>query len=253
MIGQNGDMSGRSGSARSLAFMFAATALLVSCGGDDGSSDTLAPLPTNVSTTVESTLAPMVSTTGVPDATTTSIVATTTTVPEAAELVLSPDSLGSVRFGVDPEGAIAFVTSLLGEPDSDSGYVDAVSDFGYCPGSQVRGVRWGDLLMLFGDDSTVSSGRLHFYGWRFGPVRSSVHDPLGPATAGGITLGSTVNELLAAHPSADVVNDDVYGAGFDIDFGSRGLVSGSLTDDSPNGVIVDLFGGVNCRQWAVGI
>ncbi|MFM8562995.1 MAG: hypothetical protein ACKOCE_03770 [Acidimicrobiia bacterium] len=246
-------MNERPGPTRLLAFVFTATSLMVACGGGDGSSDTLAPLPTNVSTTVESTLAPMVSTTGVPAATTTTIAATTTTVPKAAELVLSPDSLGSVRFGVDPEGAIVYVTSLLGEPDSDSGYVDAVSDFGFCPGSQVRGVRWGDLLMLFGDDSTVASGRLHFYGWRFGPARSSVHDPMGPATAGGVTLGSTVNELLAAHPSADVVIDDVYGAGFDLDFGGRGLVSGSLTDDSPNGVIVDLFGGVNCRQWAVGI
>jgi hypothetical protein len=78
-------------------------------------------------------------------------------------------------------------------------------------------------------------------------------EPVGPATEGGVTLGSTVNEVLAAHPNADVYNDDVYGAGFDIDFGSRGLVSGSLSNDASNGVTLDLFGGVNCRQWAVGI
>lgn len=226
---------------------------LAACGDGGGGDETLAPLPTNVSTTSASTLAPMVSTTGVAQSTTTVVIETTTTVPVAAKLVLSGDSLGDVRFGVDAEGAIAYVESLLGAPDSDSGYVDFASDFGMCPGSQVRGVRWGDLLLLFGDESEVASGRLHFYGWRFGPLRSTAPAPAGPATEGGVTLGSTVNELLEAHPTADVVNDDVYGAGFDLDLGSRGLVSGSLTDDSPTGVIVDLFGGVNCRQWAVGI
>ena len=238
---------------RRLAPLVAAASVVVACGGDGGGSDTLAPLPTNVSTTTASSLVPMVTTTGVPVSTTTVVSETTTTVPPAAELVLRGDSLGDVRFGVDAEGAIAYVESLLGAPDSDSGYVDSVSEFGMCPGEQVRGVRWGDLLLLFGDESEVASGRLHFYGWRFGPVGTSMPEPVGPATDGGISLGSTVNELLAAHPSADVVNDDVYGAGFDLDLGGRGLVSGSLSDDSPNGVVLDLFGGVNCRQWAVGI
>jgi hypothetical protein len=233
--------------------MFIVVLAVVSCGGDGGNSDTLAPLPTNGPTTVASTLAPMVTTTGVPGSTTTTMVDVTTTVPLAAKLVLRGDSLGDVRFGVDPEGAIAYVESLLGSPDSDSGYVDVASEFGLCPGSQVRGVRWGDLLLLFGDESEVASGRLHFYGWRYGPVGAAMPEPVGPATEGGVTLGSTVNEVLAAHPNADVYNDDVYGAGFDIDFGSRGLVSGSLSNDASNGVTLDLFGGVNCRQWAVGI
>lgn len=224
-----------------------------SCGGDDGGSDTLAPLPTNVSTTSAATLAPMVSTTGVPSSSTTVMPQTTTTVPVAAKLVLRGDSLGDVRFGVDADGAIAYVESLLGNPNSDSGWVDAASEFGLCPGSQVRGVRWGDLLLLFGDESEVASGRLHFYGWRYGPVGSSMPEPLGPATEGGVTLGSTVNEVLAAHPNADVYNDDVFGAGFDIDAGSRGLVSGSLSNDSPNGVTLALFGGVTCGEWSSGI
>jgi len=228
-------------------------ALLTACGGGDGASDTLAPLPTNVSTTSASTLAPMVSTTGAPESTTTTVSDTTTTLPAAAKLVLRGDSLGDVRFGVDADGAIAYVESLLGAPDSDSGYVDAASEFGLCPGAQVRGVRWGDLLLLFGDESEVASGRLHFYGWRYGPVGTSMPRPEGPATEGGVTLGSTVNEVLRAHPNADVYTDDVFGAGFDIDAGTRGLVSGSLSNDSPNGVTLALFGGVTCGEWSSGI
>ena len=231
----------------------AVLALLAACGGGDGASETLAPLPTNVSTTAASTLAPMVTTTGVPESTTTLVVDITTTVPAAAKLVLRGDSLGDVRFGVDAEGAISYVESLLGVPDSDSGYVDSASEFGLCPGEQVRGVRWGDLLLLFGDESEVASGRLHFYGWRFGPVGTSMPEPVGPATEGGITLGATVTEVLKAHPNADVYSDDVFGAGFDIDAGARGLVSGSLSNDSPNGVTLALFGGVTCGEWASGI
>jgi hypothetical protein len=154
---------------------------------------------------------------------------------------------------VDAEGAISYVETLLGQPDSDSGYVDAASEFGLCPGNQVRGVRWGDLLLLFGDESEVASGRLHFYGWRFGPVGTSMPEPVGPATEGGVSLGATVNEVLKAHPNADVYSDDVFGAGFDIDAGARGLVSGSLSNDSPNGVTLALFGGVTCGEWASGI
>ena len=229
------------------------TLIIAACGADGGGSDTLAPLPTNVSTTAASTLAPMVTTTGVPESTTTTMLDVTTTVPVAAKLVLRGDSLGDVRYGVDAEGAIAYVESLLGNPDSDSGYVDSTSEFGMCPGAQVRGVRWGDLLLLFGDESEVASGRLHFYGWRYGPVGAAMPEPVGPATEGGVTLGSTVNEVLAAHPGADVYNDDVFGAGFDIDSGSRGLVSGSLSNDAPNGVTLALFGGVTCGEWASGI
>ena len=214
------------------------TLIIAACGADGGGSDTLAP---------------MVTTTGVPESTTTTMLDVTTTVPVAAKLVLRGDSLGDVRFGVDAEGAIAYVESLLGNPDSDSGYVDSTSEFGMCPGAQVRGVRWGDLLLLFGDESEVASGRLHFYGWRYGPVGAAMPEPVGPATEGGVTLGSTVNEVLAAHPGADVYNDDVFGAGFDVDSGSRGLVSGSLSNDAPNGVTLALFGGVTCGEWASGI
>lgn len=238
---------------RRFAPLVAIASVVAACGGDGGGSDTLAPLPTNVSTTAASTLAPMVTTTGVPESTTTLAVDITTTVPAAAKLVLRGDSLGDVRFGVDAEGAISYVETLLGQPDSDSGYVDAASEFGLCPGNQVRGVRWGDLLLLFGDESEVASGRLHFYGWRFGPVGTSMPEPVGPATEGGVSLGATVNEVLKAHPNADVYSDDVFGAGFDIDAGARGLVSGSLSNDSPNGVTLALFGGVTCGEWASGI
>jgi len=238
---------------RRLAPVVVMVTVVVACGGDGGGSDTLAPLPTNPSTTTASSLVPMVTTTGVPVSTTTSVVETTTTVPAAAKLVLRGDSLGDVRFGVDAEGAIAYVETLLGAPDSDSGYVDAASEFGSCPGEQVRGVQWGNLLLLFGDESEVASGRMHFYGWRYGPIGTTMPEPVGPATEGGITLGATVNEVLAAHPVADVFNDDVFGAGFDIDSGARGLVSGSLSNDAPNGVTLALFGGVTCGEWSSGI
>ena len=137
---------------------------------------------------------------------------------------------------------ILYVTQLLGKPDSDSGYIGPVSEFGSCPGTQVRGVRWGDLLLMFGDESEVAKGRVHFYSWTYGPVQGIAPVPMGPVTDGDITLGSTVTEILNVYPTAEIFNDDILGMGFEIDR----TLTGTLSNDSANGVVVSMTGGVAC-------
>ncbi|MGA0263335.1 MAG: hypothetical protein ACO3MH_07030 [Ilumatobacteraceae bacterium] len=214
---------------------------LAACGGGGGSSDTLAPL-----VTTSTTLAPVVSSSSEAPAptstTTTTTSTTTTTVVEGEELILRSNGLGSARFGVEPEGVISFVTSLLGRPDSDTGYIDSFSEFGMCPGSEVRGVRWGDLLLLFGDDSDFGSGRRHFYQWQYGPQTSSPLRPNGPLTDGLIGLGSTVAEMRRVYPDVEIFADDVFGPGFELE----PLLWGTLTDDSEAGRVIALVGGTPC-------
>jgi hypothetical protein len=165
-----------------------------------------------------------------------------TTVAPAEQLVLREDGLGDVLFGVDADQMILYVTQLLGKPDSDSGYIGPVSEFGSCPGTQVRGVRWGDLLLMFGDESEVAQGRVHFYSWTYGPVQGIAPEPMGPVTDGDITLGSTVAEILNVYPTAEIFNDDILGMGFEI----NRTLTGTLSNDSPNGVVVSMTGGVAC-------
>jgi hypothetical protein len=225
-----------------LGVAIAMLSTLVACGGGSESSDTLSPLPTTATTIPDTTLAPMTTSVAPESTTTSSTSSTLTTVAPAEQLVLREDGLGDVLFGVDADQMILYVTQLLGKPDSDSGYIGPVSEFGSCPGTQVRGVRWGDLLLMFGDESEVAQGRVHFYSWTYGPVQGIAPEPMGPVTDGDITLGSTVAEILNVYPTAEIFNDDILGMGFEI----NRTLTGTLSNDSPNGVVVSMTGGVAC-------
>lgn len=218
---------------------------LSACGGDDGSGTSLAPLPTTATTTTvaPSTLAPL-PTTLVPDAstTTTTVSETTTTVSPAEQLVLRGDGLGDLMLGVDGASAIDYIKKLIGEPTDDSGEVAPVGDYVKCDGTRVRVVSWGDLTVFTGDESPFGSGRMHFFGWQYGPVAGALPEPIGPTTDGDITLGSTVNELLRVYPSADIFTDQYLGVGADLEQGLTAM----LTDDTSNGVVVALYGGATC-------
>jgi hypothetical protein len=228
--------------ATSIVAIAAMASMVTGCGFGGSSSGDLTPLPTSVTTTVAETLAPLTSSTS--SSSSTSSTSTSTTVPGLADLVLWEGGIGDVKFGVDPEGAVAYMKKRLGAPTSDSGYVDAYSQFGACPGTRVRGVRWGDLLLLFGDESTVVDGRLHFYSWKYGPVSGSSAVPEGLATKSGITLGSSVADLYKSHPGAQVFSDEIFGAGFEIER----TLSGSLSSTDRSGIVTVLYGGITCGE-----
>ena len=216
---------------------------LAACGGGGGSDDTLAPLVTTGAPVV-STTSPTSTTSSSTSSTSTTTSTTTTTIVEGAELFLRSDGLGSIRFGVEPDGVVDYVSSLLGDPDSDTGYVDSFSEFGTCPGTEVRGVRWGDLLLVFGDESDFDSGRRHFYQWQFGPQTESPLRPNGPLTDGGIGLGVTVSEIRAVYPDVVIFDDEIFGPGFELE----PLLWGTLTDDAPTGRVIALVGGTPCGE-----
>jgi hypothetical protein len=217
--------------------------LLVACGSSGSDADTLAPLPTPA-TSSTTTLASETTTTEVASTTSTSSSSTSSTFPETRDLVLRADSLGDIRFGVDPDAAIDYVTAFLGTPESDTGWIDAYSEFGSCPGTEVRGVRWGDLLLLFGDESDFDSGVRHFFQWQYGPTEDDVVDPLGPATDGGVTIGSTVSDIDRVYDSAEIFSDAVFGPGFELE----PTLWGTLSDDASSGVVLSLYGGTPCGE-----
>jgi hypothetical protein len=223
-------------------FVLAAVFSLAACGGGGATTETLAPLPTSPTTTLPTTLPPMTTTTSTTVSSSTS--STSTTVSPAETLVLRSDGLGDSLFGVDAAALIAIVTELLGKPDSDSGYVPTTKKFKLCPGTKVRSVRWGDLMLMFGDESGYAEGRLHFFSWNYGPVEGIAPVPMGPTTDGDITLGSTVAELLRVYPSAEIFMDDVAGASFSLE----NTLSGILSDQTPNGVVIAMYGGNACVQ-----
>lgn len=125
-------------------------------------------------------------------------------------VVLSNVGLGVVDLGVtDIEAAILTVQDALpgSSGPEDTGWFDIdpeANDFGVCRTSmtEARVVTVDNLTIYFADGGTDfgSSGTRHLVGWR----ATTGLFPL--TTAAGIGPGSTIADVLAAHPDATVVS-----------------------------------------------
>jgi hypothetical protein len=230
------------------------------CSGDDtASQETMLPL---VTTTAPPTTLPPVTTTLPPTTTsppTSTTVAPTTTVPApttaagettttanaaAAALLLRDDGLGDALFGADPDGVVDYVSSILGVPTDDTGWDDPFAHFGVCPGTEVRGVTWGDLQLLFSDDSVVVSGRRHFFNYVYGPPSAATIVPEGLHTADGIGIGSTVADLRRQYPGVQVYPEEIYGPYFVVNENFSGFLTGVTDSDT----VISFIGGIGCGE-----
>ena len=165
----------------------------------------------------------------------------TTTVPAPlATLVLTPDGLGDVLFGLDPDTVIDSISDLFGGPDLDSEWIPAEpNEYGSCPGDSMRAIGWGSLVMVFIDEAESDLGGYLYsytYGYDYGENMGGI-DPrgLGLTTAAGIGIGSTLAELRSAYGSDVVVEGDtaldVWSFAAETT-GFRGLLSGGSDTDT---------------------
>src|SRR6187401_3574323 len=158
-------------SLTSLSLMLGACASDASSDADPITTEPTVP-STNPSTTLATTLAtttavPATSTTTASTTTTTTsaVAETTTTIdPAAQSLVLTSGGIGTAEFGGEPEAVIGYVSSFLGEPTNDTGWIDPLS-VGACPGTEIRLVDWGILSLVFGDASQLTEGSRHFFAY----------------------------------------------------------------------------------------
>ncbi len=252
---------------RSLGFVIccAACLLATACSSDENSSsvsttsDTLAvPSTTTTTTTTTIVVAPTTAaptitipapTTTLPAPTsttaapTTTVAPTTTTLPPGASLSLANDGIGDARFGAEPGEVIAYISGVVGEQNEDSGWVDAISRT--CAGTAIRFVRWGDLTLLFGDESSVASGPRHFFAWEFGPAAEIEPAPAGLATPEGISIRSSVVDIGRAYPTATLFEgDELATASAHIDDNLFAFI----TDTKDSGVITAMLGGQGCGE-----
>lgn len=258
-----------------------ASIVLAACGGDDSdSADTTVPEVTLLTTTTEAPLfeesdgdvepataddtveasttlleADVTTTVEEPTATTTQAPAVTAAppvtepapvdtapAPIGGDFVLAADGLGAVPFGADPEQTITFVTSLIGAPTADTGWVPPI-DIGPCGGTRIRQVSWNQLQLEFGDVSDVTVGRDHFYAYFYGVEGSSTPQPPGLMTAERIGAGSSVAELVAAYPNVTLFQGDEFvGPSFIVNDNLAGRMSGIADDD----VVEAVIGGLPC-------
>jgi hypothetical protein len=222
----------------------------VGCGGSDGSASetttafTLLP-PTSAPETSSTTTSTTSTTTStLPATTSTSLVAPTTTVADPAvnDLILSGDGIGTAGFGADPDGVMSYMSSYLGDPTNDTGWVDPFS-IGTCPGTELRRVSWGVLTVLFGDASSVAQGRRHFFGYTYGDQAEIGASPAGLTTSRGVVIGSRVVDLRAAYPAVQIFpEDDFFPPSYVVNDNLRGFLTG-VTDDA---TVTAIVGGDEC-------
>lgn len=228
---------GRGGAAEEA--QLAATTTVTSSSAPETTLPTTTEAPV---TTVPTTLPPTtVPTTTLP---TTTIEASTTTT--LAPLLLMSDGLGAVDFGDDAESVIAAVAERLEGSSSDSGWVAARGQFGTCPGTVVRVVRWDSLRLFFSDGPTeFAEGLHHFFYYSQSIVETD--RVLDLTTREGITLGTTVEELEDVFGDQLTIESTIsFGVNFVVDRPGRGLLSGNLTSSSPDGTVTAIAGGFGC-------
>lgn len=241
--------------ALSLSFVVLSVGV-AACGGDDTSTDSTPPststIPSTsiaVTTTAQSSTtssSTSTSTTSTTTSTSTTVAPTTsTTIPTpGAPLVLRSNGLGDALFGAEAESVISYVSSFIGAPTTDSGWVDPFS-LGACPGSELRVVTWNDLSLFFSDDTQLVTGVRHFFSYQYGEAFGPTINPYGLKTDGLITVGSSVGSLRATYPSAAINEaDDISSASFQIELGLAGYISTTADD----GIVTQILGGFGCGE-----
>lgn len=237
----------------------AVLSLVSACGTPDPEDERPVPpaptLPSGALSTDATTSTEAPDTTAVVEQSTTDFVTTTepptTTAPSTTVLddlvVLRPDGLGRATFGQDADTAIADLTASLGAPNADSGWVPAVSSpFGVCPGNEVRGLRWGPLQVLFGDQGT---GARRLFTWVYAvallPAEETQSLASGLQTVEGIGLGSSIADLALVYPELDV-SSDVFGPTYSTS--ALAGYSGTISSDGADGFVTSIVGGTYCGE-----
>jgi hypothetical protein len=160
--------------------------------------------------------------------------------PPLVSLELSPEGLGDLPFGLDPDSVITDVTALYGAPDVDTDWIVAEPNlYGSCPGELMRAIGWGSLVTIFIDDGDSDLGG-YFYTYTYGyeyETNTGGVDPraLNLTTESGVGVGTTVGDLRTAFDTDLIIEGDV-----DLDSwtfrsdsdGFRGLLSGQTETDT---------------------
>jgi hypothetical protein len=207
--------------------------------------------PTTGSTAVATTAAPTPTTTSPPTTTAaTTSTAPTTTVDPLESLILGDQGIGPLRMGAEPEAVIGQLAEWLGDPDEDTGWVDSFNQFGTCPGTETRLVRWVSLVTFFTNGATTwaPDDTRHFFHYTQS-ASAGGGEVLTLRTAKGIALGSSVADLRQAYGSdLSVTDDPLFDTVWEVASGGPGLLWGSASTSADDGLVTAINGGLGCGE-----
>lgn len=165
----------------------------------------------------------------------------TTTLPEAADaVVLRGDGLGVVGLGEPPQAVLDAVGAALGPPTRDTAWEPAFSEYGTCPGEQIRGVEWDHLVLLFTDGATVLGEGEHLFAWRLNGA------PPALGTATGFGWGATATDAEELYPGqVEVVPAEEPFPAFLLVEAEGGTITAYLDEHD---VVTNLEAGIPCGE-----
>ena len=239
--------------------------MLAGGGSDDGSDavasstvttsslvTTTTPLTSSsTTTTATSTSSTSTSTTSTSSTTTSSTSTTsTTTIPvpvgspgpvTLVETGLVLDTGPVLRLGDDGENVLAQITGALGDPDSDSGFMEVT----FCFSPRARFVRWAQLEVVVSEDA---DGVATFTQWYV----DGADDPNGLVTIDGLGVGATVGFLHVNYGGALDLVPAFEGSESGIfavtNSGSGGTLLGITESLEPEALIGEMWAGDECSR-----
>jgi hypothetical protein len=162
-------------------------------------------------------------------------ITTSTTGLNPAELVLSADGLGPLRFGTQAAQALSGLTQAFGRAAPPTRITDAA-----CGATRI--FKWNNLAVLVNETSGRFGTPAGLVGWSLGAEAPS---PLGLKTDKGIGIGSTVKALKAAYGNSVAIASADKGPAFRITTAS-GVVAGELDALGDAGKVRSLQAGTVC-------
>jgi hypothetical protein len=157
---------------------------------------------------------------------------TSTTALSMAALVLAPNGIGPLPFGMQAARAMNGLTQALGRAEK----ITPVPPTSNCGATRI--FSWKDFDVLVNEASARSGGNPGLVGWSLGAAAPS---SVGLKTDKGIGVGSTLAAVKAAYGPAVTV----AGATFAIRV-ANGAISGELDGGSDAARVKTLRAGVSC-------
>lgn len=173
----------------------------------------------------------------------TSLVATSTETPPTTNtkvsLLLESTGLGSIKFGASEEEVITAFNRVLGTSTRDTDFISSFSEYGTCPGKQIRVVEWNRLRVFFGD---TQFGTKKFFQYEYTDRDTKNVTPL-ITTERGLTLNSTKTELQKLYPGIKITDYTENYAQYELF-----SIDESLKGKMKAGIVSWINAGVECAE-----
>ena len=157
---------------------------------------------------------------------------TATTALSLTALVLAPDGIGPVPFGMQAARAMNGLTQALGRAET----VTPVPDSANCGATRI--FRWKDFDVLINEVTARSGGTPGLVGWSLGATAPS---SVGLKTDKGIGIGSTLAAVRTAYGSAVTVAGTTFAIR-----GANNVMTGELEGPNAAGRVKTLRAGASC-------